>query len=267
VTIAADRIDTETVAARREERLLRLLERASASSRFNLGERWLFGLGGALVVAGFVAVIIGWVGASRTVLVAGQMPYLISGGLIGLGLIFVGGFLYFGHWIAVLVRESRERGSEDRDDLALVRRSLEDVNRSLQAVAAVLGASPAPLSPASLVSARATNGSARRGPAGTTGVVMTNGSAATHAPAAAAAPALTAAAPALTATVGSKRRSRTDDTVPVLLPALVATPTGSMVHRPECRAVAGRDNLRHVGPDDGLEPCGLCHPYESEGAG
>lgn len=133
-----DGLDAVTVVARREERLVRLLERASASSRFNLGERWLFALGGALVVAGFVAVIIGWVGASQTVLVAGQIPYLISGGLIGLGLIFVGAFLYFGHWLAVLVRESRERGVEDREDLALVRRSLEDVSRNLQQVAVAL---------------------------------------------------------------------------------------------------------------------------------
>jgi len=105
MTAIAETFDTgtptnDTVTTRREERLMRLLERASASSRFNLGERWLFALGGALVIAGFVVVLIGWAGASRTVLVAGQIPYLISGGMIGLGLVFLGGFLYFGHWVA-----------------------------------------------------------------------------------------------------------------------------------------------------------------------
>lgn len=237
MTIAADRIDTETVAARREERLLRLLERASASSRFNLGERWLFGLGGALMVAGFVAVIIGWVGASRTILVAGQIPYLISGGLIGLGLIFIGGFLYFGHWVAVLVRESRERGAEDRDDLALVRRSLEDVHRSLQLVAAALGAS---IPEAALADA-------------------------TAAPASGPAP-----APARRSTI-AYRQSTSDDTVPVPVPVpvpvLVATPTGNMVHRPDCRAVVGREGLRQASPEEGLEPCGLCHPFSEDEAG
>lgn len=188
----------ESVTARREERLLRLLERASASSRFNLGERWLFALGGALVVAGFVAVIIGWSGASRTVLVAGQIPYLISGGLLGVGLVFLGGFLYFGHWVAVLVRESRERGAEDRDDLALLRAGLQDIHRSLAVVASAL-TSPAP-----------------------------------------------AAGPVV------------DDTVPVLL----ATATGSMAHRPGCRALVGKPNLRQVRLADGFKACGMCRPLD-----
>jgi hypothetical protein len=212
MTAVAEPMSTESAHSRREERLLRLLERASASSRFNLGERWLFALGGALVVAGFVAVIIGWVGTSRTVLVSGQIPYLVSGGLIGLGLIFLGGFLYFGHWVAVLVRESRERGAEDREDLALVRQSLEEVNRSLVAVSAALTAS-VPRPPAA-------------------SAVYTNG----------------------TASLAAER----DITAPVLL----ATSTGTMAHRPGCRAVVGKPNLRSVSAADGLKPCGMCQPLD-----
>ena len=212
MTAVAEPMSTQSATARREERLLRLLERASASSRFNLGERWLFALGGALVVAGFVAVIIGWVGTSRTVLVSGQIPYVVSGGLIGLGLIFLGGFLYFGHWVAVLVRESRERGVEDREDLALVRQSLEDMNRSLVAVSAALTAavSLSPSSPAA----------------------YSNG-----------------AVPA---------SADQDFTAPVLL----ATTTGSMAHRPGCRALVGKPNLRPVSLADGLRPCGMCRPLD-----
>lgn len=213
-----------SVTARREERLLRLLERASASSRFNLGERWLFALGGAMVVAGFVVVVIGWAGASRTVLVAGQIPYLLSGGLIGLGLIFLGGFLYFGHWVAVLVRESRERGVEDRDDLALVRRSLEEANRTLAALATVLaGGSPARM-PADEAKANGT-------------LAATRGSG---------------------TTMWASVAPSSDDTAPVLL----ATATGSMAHRPGCRAVAGKPNLRPVSVADGLKPCGMCRPLD-----
>ena len=213
MTVAAEPISTQSASARREERLLRLLERASASSRFNLGERWLFALGGALVLAGFVAVIIGWVGTSRTVLVSGQIPYVVSGGLIGLGLIFLGGFLYFGHWVAVLVRESRERGAEDREDLALVRQSLEEINRSLVAVSAALtGSVPHP--------------PAQPAP-------HSNG----------------------TAAIGTDR----DITAPVLL----ATTTGTMAHRPGCRALIGKPNLRSVSIADGLKPCGMCQPLDS----
>lgn len=217
MTAVAEPLNQEHRTARREERLLRLLERASASSRFNFGERWLFGLGGACVVAGFVVVVIGWAGASRTVLVSGQIPYLLSGGLIGLGLIFVGAFLYFGHWMAVMVREHRERGVEDRDDLASLRQGLDDLNRTLSAVASALVARPGTL-PARTAQARDMSARLPVSPAG-------------------------------------------DETAPVLL----ATATGSMAHRPGCRALAGKPNVRPVSLADGLKPCGMCRPLDQAG--
>lgn len=227
MSAAVEPMTNESLTARREERLLRLLERASASSRFNLGEKWLFGAGGALVVAGFVVVVIGWAGASRTVLVAGQIPYLISGGLIGLGLIFLGAFLYFGHWVAVLVRESRERGAEDRDDLASVRSSLLEINRSLTLLAAAL----AP---------------------GAQRVTAAHGMPAP--PAAAEEEGEHGAQPYGEAVI----ELRDDDTAPVLL----ATTTGTMAHRPGCRALAGKPNIRPVSIRDGLKPCGMCRPLD-----
>ena len=47
-------------------------------------------LAGVLVVAGLVALIVGWVGVSGSALAAEQLPYLISGGLGGIGLIAIG---------------------------------------------------------------------------------------------------------------------------------------------------------------------------------
>jgi hypothetical protein len=49
--------------------------------------------GAIALVVGFVAMFLGWYGASRTAREIEQVPYLISGGLIGLGLVFVGGLL------------------------------------------------------------------------------------------------------------------------------------------------------------------------------
>jgi hypothetical protein len=46
--------------------------------------------GVALVVAGVVAVFLAWNGAAGVDHVEGQLPYLISGGLVGLGLIGAG---------------------------------------------------------------------------------------------------------------------------------------------------------------------------------
>jgi hypothetical protein len=228
MTAVTEPFGAEGGTARREERLLRLLERASASSRFNLGERWLFVAGGALVVLGFVAVVIGWVGASHTVLVAGQIPYLLSGGLVGLGLVFVGAFLYFGHWLAVLVRESRERGVDDREDLATLREGIAELNRSLQVVAGALGATPA------------TAGARHFADTG-------------------AHEAVSAVQPAPAADLVTSRIERAGGgTGPVLL----ATATGTMAHRPGCRALAGKPNLRPVQAADGLKPCGMCRPLD-----
>jgi apolipoprotein N-acyltransferase len=112
---------------RREERLVSVLAKARRRSGRVVTERWLAAAGGALVLAGLMLVIIGWVGTSRTVLVAGQIPYVVSGGLLGLGLVFLGGFLYFAYWLAL-----------SRADVVRLETQLEDVNRTLTTIAEYL---------------------------------------------------------------------------------------------------------------------------------
>ncbi|HEX9765933.1 MAG TPA: hypothetical protein VGA36_04160 [Nitriliruptorales bacterium] len=46
-----------------------------------------------LVVAGIVAILLGWAGSSDKTFPAQQIPYLISGGMLGIGLIFLGGIM------------------------------------------------------------------------------------------------------------------------------------------------------------------------------
>lgn len=115
----------------REARLQRVLGRAG---RFRIrgGEQWLFVAGAALVVAGIACILVAWVGTSRTVLVAGQIPYLVSGGLTGLAMVFLGGFLYFGHWQAALAKENRARGEADSENLALLRESIEELTAAIR---------------------------------------------------------------------------------------------------------------------------------------
>jgi hypothetical protein len=62
-----------------------------------------------LMPLGIVFILLGYVGASRTPFPFEQTPYLISGGLLGLGLVFAGGFVYFAYWQTVRIRESREQ--------------------------------------------------------------------------------------------------------------------------------------------------------------
>lgn len=69
--------------------------------------RALLVAGGVLAPVGLLLIVLGWFGASRTPNLREQIPYLISGGLLGLGLVFLGGFLYFSRWLTQLVHDQR----------------------------------------------------------------------------------------------------------------------------------------------------------------
>lgn len=84
-------------------------------------ERWLMIGGAAGVVVGLLAIILGWVGASRTPYVFEQNPYLISGGLLGLGIAVTGGLFYFSYWITRQIQETRRQADETADALRQIR--------------------------------------------------------------------------------------------------------------------------------------------------
>jgi hypothetical protein len=113
-----------------------------------LEERILMVVGGVIAPLGLVIVLLGWWGAAHTPYVFEQLPYVISGGLLGVGLIFLGAFFYFTHWITQLVKEHRTQS-------AAVLQALE----RLQVQLAGLGDAPA--DPA----AAAANGAHPDGPA------------------------------------------------------------------------------------------------------
>lgn len=71
--------------------------------------RGVLGLvGTALMTAGIAAILFAWWGVAHTGYVWEQIPYVVSGGVLGLGLTGVGGFLYFGSWLTRLVEEQRQ---------------------------------------------------------------------------------------------------------------------------------------------------------------
>ncbi len=179
---------TDADVARRDERFaegVRTLRVGGASLR--LEERLLMVIGGIIAPLGIIVVLLGWWGASNTPYVFEQVPYLISGGVLGLSLVFLGAFFYFTHWVTQLVKEHRTQS------VAM----LEAIQRLHDEVASQRD-----------VTAVGVNGS---GP----------------------------------------------DAV-----VLVATKQGSMAHRQDCAAVAGKPDLRRVDEADGLAPCKLCEPYE-----
>lgn len=87
--------------------------------------RWVWAsirpqLGWVLAGAGFLMLLIGYFGVSREVLVAKQLPYLVSGGLIGLGLVTLGSRL-------MLIEDlRRDSGRLDR-----LERMVEDLSLAL----------------------------------------------------------------------------------------------------------------------------------------
>jgi hypothetical protein len=99
---ASNRIDRLATQVRR------LRTRASAGQL----DRWLLIGGGILMPLGLVFILLGWAGASRTPLPFEQNDYLISGGLLGLGLVISGGFTYFAYWQTVRIRESRVQATD-----------------------------------------------------------------------------------------------------------------------------------------------------------
>jgi hypothetical protein len=157
-------------------------------------DRWMLVVGGLLLPLGVLLVVIGWLGTAHTVLLFEQIPYIVSGGLLGLALVVVGGFVYFGYWQTLLVREGRD---QHRDLVA-----------SLGRIEALLA------------------GQQSQPPAAGAGGTSRGGA-------------------------------------PVASPALVATPNGTMLHRPDCSVVAGRTDLRRVAVGaPGFEACRICQPFD-----
>jgi hypothetical protein len=71
-------------------------------------EKWLAVAGGVLMPLGVLLVIAGWYGASHTTRLFEEIPYLISGALLGIVLSTIGAALYFGYWLTRLVAGQRE---------------------------------------------------------------------------------------------------------------------------------------------------------------
>jgi hypothetical protein len=109
------------------------VQRLGARSRRADSSRWLLIAGGVLVPLGLFLVILGWSGAASTPFVFEQIPYLISGGLLGVGLMVLGGIIYFSYWLTLIVRETRQE-----------RRELIEILSALRAEAAERAAQPAP---------------------------------------------------------------------------------------------------------------------------
>lgn len=91
-------------------------------------EALLLKLGGVLVAAGIVAILVAYFGASGTTVASEQIPYAISGGLIGLALVILGSALIirfslarlFRYWLARILYEHQVQTDRTVDALGRI---------------------------------------------------------------------------------------------------------------------------------------------------
>ena len=89
-------------------------------------DRYLFIAACVLVPLGVGLVLLGWYGAAHTPYQFEQLPYVISGGLLGVALTTVGALTLLCHWLTVGIREARAqdeaRRQEHKELMAALRR-------------------------------------------------------------------------------------------------------------------------------------------------
>lgn len=98
--------------------------RTSVRDRLRIPDQAMAAAAALLLPLGLVLVVLSWWGAARTPFLFEQVPYLISGGLLGLGLVVTGGFVLFGSWIA---RTSREQQALTLELIEAVRSVREEI--------------------------------------------------------------------------------------------------------------------------------------------
>lgn len=152
---ARDDLDDDHGVASRQRRLaeslVRLRSRTSAPAQL---DRRIALVGGLLIAGGVVLVLLGWYGAAHTSRLYLQIPYLISGGLLGVTLAVAGGCTYLASWLTRLVHEERGRADEA---LAVARRSTEVLER-IEALLATGAAADAVVGGAAVTNGRSATG-------------------------------------------------------------------------------------------------------------
>src|SRR3954453_16834758 len=83
--------------------------------RIRLVQLIMFTAGGVLMPFGIFAICLGWYGSAHAHYEYDQNVYLISGGVLGLGLVFLGGFLYFGAWLSRMATDQKQASAQLTD--------------------------------------------------------------------------------------------------------------------------------------------------------
>jgi hypothetical protein len=123
----ASELEPSTPVPTRLQRLAAAVDRARPGRSGRNVRKWMETIGMVLIVFGFVCILLGWYGAAHSPYLYQEVPYLISGGLLGVALVIGGGVFVRCAWSMRQVEEDR------RNALAIVRSvdRLERILRSL----------------------------------------------------------------------------------------------------------------------------------------
>ena len=93
--MTAEAVDTVDTPRRR----LRVPSLTRSEADFDMRNTWQIAVGAILLPLGIVFILLGWYGAAHARVVQQQIPYMVSGGFIGLGLMIGGGLMFWAHWL------------------------------------------------------------------------------------------------------------------------------------------------------------------------
>ena len=100
------------------------LPRAGASPLKNnnaqLLQTVLFWAGAIMMPLGIVIILLGYYGVANSVYDFEREAYQTSGGFLGLAVTFLGGFLYFGAWLARIASDNQQASKRLADTLLLL---------------------------------------------------------------------------------------------------------------------------------------------------
>lgn len=71
----------------------------SGRPKFDIRNTWQVLAGSILIPVGVASIILAWYGAAHARVDQQQIPYMVSGGFLGLGAIVAGALLYWAHWL------------------------------------------------------------------------------------------------------------------------------------------------------------------------
>jgi hypothetical protein len=122
----ADAVELEEGAAQRQARLAGAVRALGTRAGGPERARVLLVLGGVLVPLGIALILLGWSGAAHTTDLFEQIPYIISGGLLGLAVLISGGVCYLAFWLTQLVYATRRDAADTRAALQRIEQALLD---------------------------------------------------------------------------------------------------------------------------------------------